>query len=236
MKGFATPMKGGLNMAKVSLTQAAKDTGVSLPTLSRWRKSGKISAEKNGSGGYSIDTSEYDRIQEFRKSSPNVKGNMKGVAKESETPHETPSERGVLHVEVAVLRERIKDKDEMIQELREDRDDWKKQAQTLLLQAPAPTVPPVIEPSPAAQEKPEGSISQTETLPTAAAFPLLLVLSATMSFLVLVLGAIAFYHTQAPRQAATIPLQEVEPRPTVSHQAPKTDLPYTHIPPRGVSE
>ena len=39
-------------------------------------------------------------------------------------------------MEVEVLRERIKDKDTMLEELREDRDDWKKQAQTLLLQSP----------------------------------------------------------------------------------------------------
>ena len=119
-------------MARVSLSQAAKDTGVSLPTLSRWRKSGKITADKNGSGGYIIDTSEYDRINDLMKQSPNKKGVSKGFIKHAETPNEMK----VLQVEVEVLRERIKDKESFIEEIREDRDEWKKQAQTLLLQKP----------------------------------------------------------------------------------------------------
>lgn len=123
-------------MAKVSLSQAAKDTGVSLPTLSRWRKSGKISAIKNGSGGYIIDTSEYDRIGEFKKQSRNMKGETKGFMKETVTSNETANEMRVIEVEVNVLRERIRDKDSLIEDLREDRDEWKKQAQTLLLQNP----------------------------------------------------------------------------------------------------
>lgn len=123
-------------MAKVSLNQAAKDTGVSLPTLSRWRKSGKISAEKNGTGGYLIDRSEYDRIQELRKQSPNMKAVTKQPMKHNETRYENPNEIRVLQVEVEVLRERMKDKDRQIDDLRIDRDEWKKQAQTLLLQPP----------------------------------------------------------------------------------------------------
>ncbi len=129
-------------MAKVTLSQAAKDNHVSLPTLSRWRKSGKISAEKTGSGSYRIDTSEYDRIIDLKKQSPNmkrfVKHDMKGIA----TPDETPNEMRVLRVEVEVLRERVKDKDQIIDDLREDRDDWKKQARTLLLQSTSSEIAP----------------------------------------------------------------------------------------------
>lgn len=123
-------------MAKVSLSQAAKDTGVSLPTLSRWRKNGKISAKKTGSGGYLLDTSEYDRINALKKTSPNMKGLPKGVTLDIATHNES----NVLQVEVKLLRERLKDKDGIISDrdntitnLREDMKDWKTQAQTLLL-------------------------------------------------------------------------------------------------------
>jgi DNA-binding transcriptional MerR regulator len=102
-------------MAKVSLSQAAEDTGVSLPTLSRWRKSGKITAEKTDNG-YLMDTSEYDRIQELRKQSPSMKGGNKTVAKGIATPPETHNETSVLQVEVEFLRERIKDKDQIIED------------------------------------------------------------------------------------------------------------------------
>ncbi len=57
----------------------------------------------------------------------------------TETSHEntkTLHENNTLQVEVEVLRERIKDKDEIIEDLREDRDEWKDQAKKLLLQAP----------------------------------------------------------------------------------------------------
>lgn len=117
-------------MAKVSLSQAAKDTGVSLPTLSRWRKSGRISAEKTKSGGYLVDTSEYDRIKTLRSESPNMKGNDTPFMKPIATPSESPNDIENVH-----LKERLREKDQIISELRDDRDDWKKQAQTLLLQS-----------------------------------------------------------------------------------------------------
>lgn len=116
-------------MAKVSLSKAAKDTGVSLPTLSRWRASGKISADKKPGGGYQIDTSEYDRIVELKKASPNIKTEEKPSVKENATPNESR----VKQVEIDLLHDRLKDKERIIEDLREDRDDWKKQAQTLLL-------------------------------------------------------------------------------------------------------
>ena len=84
-----------------------------------------------------MDTSEYDRIKELKKQSPNMKPFMKDNMKEIATQDETPNETRVLQVEVEVLRERIKDKDQTIDDLREDRDEWKKQAQTLLLQSPS---------------------------------------------------------------------------------------------------
>lgn len=150
-------------MAKVSLSQAAKDNEISLPTLSRWRSKGRISAEKNDSGGYIIDTSEYDRIQTLKKQSPNMKTVAKGNAKDNVTFHEIPNEMRVLQVEVEVLRERIKDKDVAIEDLREDRDEWKKQAQTLLLQQPKAASEP--------RKDPEQSF-QAPTLPEKSITPL----------------------------------------------------------------
>jgi DNA-binding transcriptional MerR regulator len=119
-------------MAKVSLSKASKDTGVSLPTLSRWRASGKISAQKKPNGSYEIDTSEYDRIEDLKKSSSNMKGNKKAFVKDSATPDESIKEGFELQLEL--LHNQLNDKDTIIKDLREDRDDWKKQAQTLLLQ------------------------------------------------------------------------------------------------------
>ncbi len=119
-------------MAKVSLSKASKDTGVSLPTLSRWRASGKISAQKKANGSYEIDTSEYDRIEDLKKASSNMKGNKKTFMKDVARPDESTKEGYELQIEL--LHNQLNEKETIINDLREDRDDWKKQAQTLLLQ------------------------------------------------------------------------------------------------------
>lgn len=119
-------------MAKVSLNQAAKDTGVSLPTLSRWRKNGKISADKTDNGGYLLDTSEYDRIRELK----NQSSNMKPLMEDNTLNLAIPNEIGMLQREIEVLRERMTEKEAAILDLRQERDDWKEQAKKLLLQAP----------------------------------------------------------------------------------------------------
>jgi len=124
---------------KVSLNQASKDTGVSLPTLSRWRKNGLISADRNENGGYLLDTSEYDRINELKKQSPNMKDNVNGSILNNETNkkyNEIAHETRFLSLEIEMLRQRLAEKDAIIEDLRTERNDWKQQAQTLLLQAP----------------------------------------------------------------------------------------------------
>ncbi len=121
-------------MAKVSLNQAAKDTEVSLPTLSRWRKAGKITAEKTSSGGYLIDTAEYDRILELRKQSPN----MKHIVKEGMKNNATPVETELLRFQLEGMEQRLRDREIVMSDLRQERDDWKQQAQTLLLQHQTP--------------------------------------------------------------------------------------------------
>jgi excisionase family DNA binding protein len=113
---------------KLSLSQAAKEAGVSKPTLSRWVKKGKISAERQDDGSYQIDVSELDRIRELK--SGNRSGNPD--MKRSETHNET----SVLQAEIGLLRERLSDrdqrlreKDDVIEDLREDRDRWRTQAE-----------------------------------------------------------------------------------------------------------
>jgi excisionase family DNA binding protein len=50
---------------KLSLSQAAKESGTSKPTLSRWIAKGRVSAERQQDGSYLIDASELDRIRGF---------------------------------------------------------------------------------------------------------------------------------------------------------------------------
>jgi DNA-binding transcriptional MerR regulator len=114
---------------KLSLSQAAKEAGVSKPTLSRWVKKGKISVERQDDGSYQIDVSELDRIRDLLKS-----GNRSGNPDMQRS--ETHNETSVLQAEIGLLRERLSDrdqrlreKDDVIEDLREDRDRWRTQAE-----------------------------------------------------------------------------------------------------------
>jgi DNA-binding transcriptional MerR regulator len=93
-------------MAKVSLNQASKDTGVSLSTLSRWRKKGKISAEKIENGGYLIDTSEYDRITELQKLSSHMQHLQMAQVTNIATSNDTP----MLELKITMLEKQLADK------------------------------------------------------------------------------------------------------------------------------
>jgi DNA-binding transcriptional MerR regulator len=108
-------------MAKVSLNQAAKDTGVSLSTLSRWRKKGKITAEKNISGGYLLDTSEYDRIKSMAENSPNMQTPEKCIMENFATRDDTP----LLQQKIEFLEKQIQDQNQTIKNLEDDKEDYK---------------------------------------------------------------------------------------------------------------
>lgn len=131
---------------KLSASKAAKEVGVSVPTITRAIKSGKISAEAVEGGGWSIDPAELFRVFSPVTASPNDTPTSLG--------YEPPSERAVLEVQVSVLREQLAlmqqamaDKDGVIADLRSDRDDlrqqrdrWQEQADraTRLLAGPPP--------------------------------------------------------------------------------------------------
>jgi excisionase family DNA binding protein len=93
-----------------TLGEAAKATGKSKPTIQRAIKSGSISATKRDDGSYLIEPSELHRVFPPLSRASNVTGTVK----QSETPHET----GVLQREIELLRERLDDKDNVIEDLR----------------------------------------------------------------------------------------------------------------------
>lgn len=88
---------------KYTLGQAAKETGVSKPTLSRAVKKGDLSAEGGGGRPYRIDPSELGRwLSSYRERNPK--------ASAPETPVgtlETPYGNKELEAEVDALREQI---------------------------------------------------------------------------------------------------------------------------------
>jgi len=88
---------------KYTLGQAAKETGISKPTLSRAIKKGDLTAEGGGGKPYRIDPSELGRwLIGYRERNPEVST----YVTQGETL-ETPSVNKDLEAEVDALREQI---------------------------------------------------------------------------------------------------------------------------------
>jgi hypothetical protein len=98
-----------------SLGQAAKAAGISKTSLHRAIQKGRVSAAKNDNGSYEIEPSELHRVyppvaDEDRSDNPGV--GQDGTA-------ETASETALLRRELEWVRERLADKDDVIDDLRE---------------------------------------------------------------------------------------------------------------------
>ena len=115
-----------------TLGEAAKATGMSKAAISRAIKNGTLSAAKQDNGSYKIDPAELHRVY------PPVAEQR--VAHEQAGRYDATGLNGELNAENRELRakleaatQRLTDKDAVIDDLREDRDRWRTQAEKLLL-------------------------------------------------------------------------------------------------------
>lgn len=113
----------------LTLGQASKETGISKPTLSKALKSGRLSYVEKTSAGYKIDPAELFRV--FPKQ-PQETVNSEHLDTPIETPNETSHLQAVLDAKELIEKELR----QQIDDLRSDRDEWRKQAQQLALAAP----------------------------------------------------------------------------------------------------
>lgn len=107
---------------KLTASQAAKQTGKSIPTITRAIKSGKISADRTSSGGYFIEPSELFRVFQPVTENSNVTS--------QKLDHETSNEIDVLQDKVKLLEEALID-------AKNERDEWREQAKRLTHALPA---------------------------------------------------------------------------------------------------
>jgi excisionase family DNA binding protein len=111
-----------------TLGQAAKQAGVSKPTLARWIHRGRISADKNDDGSYLIDASELDRIAELKQ----LARNRASHGDPTMQPMDTPDDPRMLQQEIVFLRERLVEKDHLLEELRQERQQERREKERLL--------------------------------------------------------------------------------------------------------
>lgn len=121
-------------MAQVNLTQGAKLAGISRSTLNRHMKEGKLSKGIGSDGKPCVETSELQRVY-------NTLSHVETPLDVPATQHGTATETAgikALQVELEATKERL-------DEMRQDRDEWKGQARTLtalLSDQRAPWTPP----------------------------------------------------------------------------------------------
>ena len=114
-----------------SLIKAAEESGKSKSTIHRAIKSGKLSAERNEDGSYSIDPSELARVFPAVRSGTPQKGVMEPppepyIIKELEARLEAAKDR------LDDAHNRLAEKDDIITDLKSDRNMWRQQATQLL--------------------------------------------------------------------------------------------------------
>ncbi len=110
-----------------TLGEAAKATGKSKSTISKAIKSGRMSAQKGATGIYAIDPSELHRVYPLTDSSE--QDETHGIPPKKSENVSTIRE---LEAHLNAARERLADKEEVLADLREDRDRWRQQATSLL--------------------------------------------------------------------------------------------------------
>lgn len=115
---------------KYTLGQAAVVTGKAKGTISNAIKNGRISAEKNEDGSYSIDASELSR----RFPLINLNSNDNLANERSATPNNT----SVLEREIEFLKQRLADAEVSAAKAEQDRDRWHEQARDAMLRLEAP--------------------------------------------------------------------------------------------------
>jgi len=111
-----------------TLGEAAKAAGKSKATISKAIKTGKISATKNDNGSFSIDPSELHRVYP-----------APPLSTERSEQSDTPQSKRLNETEIIALRVKLEAAEKRIEDLEEDREHWRQQANRLLA-SPTPIV------------------------------------------------------------------------------------------------
>jgi len=104
---------------------AAKAVGKTKSTITKAIASGKLSAVKNDNGAWEIDVAELHRV--YPPSPP--------ATVEIER-YDTPVATGRNSKEIEGLERMLKVMEDQLEDVKADRDEWRKQANQLLLSAP----------------------------------------------------------------------------------------------------
>ena len=115
-----------------TLGEAAKATGMSKAAISRAIKNHTISAEKQDNGSYKIDPAELHRVYPAIVAQQEEQ-QVRQRSTSTLDATELNAENRELRAKLEAVTQRLSDKEAVIDDLREDRDRWRTQAEKLLL-------------------------------------------------------------------------------------------------------
>ncbi len=115
-------------MAKVGAQRAAVLTGKSKSTVQRAMNSGKLSFELDQNGRRTIDVSELERVFGIKQ--------KEQPAEKIETPPQSAVqafEKEKMAIEIKMLKQQVDTANEIIDDLKDQRDKWERQASQVLI-------------------------------------------------------------------------------------------------------
>jgi hypothetical protein len=121
-----TPKLNDTEPLPYTLGQAAKATGKQKSTLLDAIRAGKISATKDEHGHYQIDPAELHRVYP-----PTVRT-------EQDEPPPNPHQMELLEQKIRFLEREVSRLEQTAEDLRDDRDHWRRQATALIGHQPDP--------------------------------------------------------------------------------------------------
>jgi hypothetical protein len=117
-------------MAKVGAQKAANMTGVSKATIQRAMKSGRLSFEVDDNGQKLIDTSELERVFTIK---ADLSNNSEAAIKAELQRAQEMLEMERMKMRVRMLEDQLHITQTQLEDTKEQRDQWHKQAQQVLI-------------------------------------------------------------------------------------------------------
>ena len=114
----------------LTLGQAAKLTGLGKTTVTRAIKAGRLSANRNDDGSYSIDPAELSRVYSVRPETLETVAHTGHVVHHA-TPQTVTGVTGGdtdVTARLATLEEQVRGLRELLEEVKGSRDEWKSQS------------------------------------------------------------------------------------------------------------
>lgn len=125
-------------MAKVGAQRAAEITGISKSTIQRAMKSGKLSFSRNDKGHRVIDVSELERVFGLQKAVDDSGAPVEAKSDPNMVEQEMQKAGTMIEMErmkmrIYMLEQQLESAHAQIDDLKEQRDQWQKQASQVLI-------------------------------------------------------------------------------------------------------